>query len=100
MSTIRFQSGPWKLHEAEYPDAGGYVPPRVFSHADDDNPKFICEMSVRDGETELANGSLVAAAPEMYEAMAEFVHRVEIGEVLSKKTYAKFKEILAKVDSK
>lgn len=64
--------GPWRLVRAEYPDAGGYVEPRVFSYADPDNPKIICSMAVRDGETEEANGLMVAAAPEMYEALKPF----------------------------
>lgn len=33
-------------------------------------------------------------ATEMEEAMAEFIKRVEAGEVRSRKTYAKFKNIL------
>jgi hypothetical protein len=45
-----------------------------------------------------ANANLIAAAPEMYKAMTEFVHRCEIGEVRSVKTYAGFKAILAKAD--
>lgn len=43
-----------------------------------------------------ANAALIAAAPEMLEAMQEFVDRVEKGEVRSVKTYAKFKSIIAK----
>lgn len=42
-----------------------------------------------------ANAALIAQAPNMYSAMQEFVDRVEAGEVRSKKTYAKFKSILA-----
>ncbi len=41
-----------------------------------------------------ANARLIAAAPEMAEAMMIFVQRVERGEVKSKKTYAQFMEIL------
>jgi hypothetical protein len=74
-----FTPGPYKLHEAEYPDAGGYVPPRVFSHADPDKPTFICEMAVLDGATELANGNLVAASWEMYEALEEIDRLAEAG---------------------
>lgn len=62
---------PWRLVQAEYPDAGGYVEPRVFSYADPDNPKIICSMAVRDGETELANGLMVAAAPDLYKALKD-----------------------------
>lgn len=43
---------------------------------------------------------LIAAAPEMYEAISEFVARCEAGEVRSKKTYAKFKAILVKAEGR
>lgn len=38
---------------------------------------------------------LFAAAPALYDAMQEFVDRVDRGEVRSKATYGKFKAILA-----
>jgi hypothetical protein len=44
----------------------------------------------------LADCHLIAAAPDMAEAMAEFCSRVDAGEVRSTKTYAQFKAILAK----
>lgn len=53
----------------------------------------VCE-SVSDRD----DARLIAAAPEMYYAMAEFCRRVDAGEVRSVKTYAKFKAILAKID--
>lgn len=46
------------------------------------------------------NAHLIAAAPEMYEAIAEFVARCEAGEIRSRKTYAKFKAILAKAEGR
>lgn len=41
-----------------------------------------------------ANALLISKAPEMLEAMQEFCHRVDRGEVRSKRTYAKFKELI------
>jgi len=43
-----------------------------------------------------ANAKLIAAAPEMFEAMKIFVERCEKGEVRSTKTYNSFKEIIKK----
>lgn len=43
-----------------------------------------------------ANGTLCSIAPEMFDAMQEFIDRVDRGEVRSKKTYEKFKTILNK----
>jgi len=37
---------------------------------------------------------LIAAAPQMLEALEEFCARVDAGEVRSKRTYAKFKELI------
>ena len=77
--TTKFTPGPWRLYPAEYPDAGGYVEPRVFSILDPDTPKIICTMAVRDGDIELANGLMVAAAPEMYEALASLMKMIDDG---------------------
>jgi hypothetical protein len=44
------------------------------------------------------NGRLIAAAPEMYDAMKLFCDRVDRGEVRSTKTYNQFKEILNRID--
>ena len=49
-----------------------------------------------DEQEQLANAHLIAAAPDMADAMAEFCRRVEAGEIRSKKTYAQFQAILAK----
>lgn len=48
------------------------------------------------GNGTVGNAYLMAASPEMYEAMQEFVDRCESGDVRSVKTYDKFKAILAK----
>lgn len=47
-----------------------------------------------------ANAHLIAAAPEMLEALKEFVRRVEAGKIRSRHTYAKFKEIIRKAEGK
>ena len=52
----------------------------------------VCE-SVSDRD----DARLIAAAPEMYDAMAEFCSRFEAGDSLEE-TYAKFKAILAEID--
>lgn len=43
----------------------------------------------------VANAKLIAAAPDMLNAMQEFCDRVDRGEVRSKATYAKFKAIIS-----
>lgn len=45
-----------------------------------------------------ANAHLIAASPTMYEAIQEFCDRVERGEVRSKRTYTKFKELIKKIE--
>lgn len=51
-------------------------------------------------EQHAAEGRLHAAAPDMLEAIKWFVARVDAGEVRSAKTYAKFKEIIAKAEGR
>lgn len=43
-----------------------------------------------------ANARLIAAAPELLEACAEFVHKVDAGEARSKQSYAQMKAAIAK----
>ena len=57
----------------------------------------VVALSMKD-TSHIANANLIAAAPDMYEAMSEFVRRVDAGEVRSIKTYNSFKAILAKAD--
>lgn len=40
--------------------------------------------------------SILAAAPDLFEAAAEFCRRVEAGEIRSKRSYAAFKAALSK----
>jgi len=91
MSEAKFTPRPWKFSPAEYPDWGGYIEPRVFSVADPDCPNFICSMAVRNGETETANGLLVAAAPDMYEALRELLDATGEVEFGSAKMFAVLK---------
>ncbi|MGJ1362920.1 hypothetical protein ACR79B_20590 [Sphingobacterium spiritivorum] len=46
------------------------------------------------GESQKANALLISKAPEMLEAMQDFCRRVDCGEVRSKRTYTKFKELI------
>lgn len=79
MSEAKFTKGPW---EYDY---------RMIEVLADNRTKPVCF-----GVTDDNDGYLIAAAPEMYEAMQEFVNRVDRGEVRSTATYNKFKTILAK----
>lgn len=45
-----------------------------------------------------ANARLIAAAPDLLEAVKEFCRRVEAGEVRSIKSYAIFKAAIAKAE--
>lgn len=58
--------------------------------------KLVCLIHKHKTIEGIANAQLIAHAPEMLEAMQEFCERVERGEVRSRKTYAKFKDILTR----
>lgn len=62
-----FTPGPWIAEDEEFSEKGDYTAPQVFSCADEDNPKIVCELAVRSGME--ANAHLIAAAPDMYEAL-------------------------------
>jgi len=47
-----------------------------------------------------ANALLLAAAPELLEAMKWFCQRVDNGEVRSLRTYARFKELINKAEGR
>jgi len=49
------------------------------------------------GKEDKADAKLIAYAPQLLEAMIEFIERVEIGEIKSIKTYNKFKKLINKV---
>lgn len=61
----------------------------------------VCDADTGDAIARDANrehGALIAAAPDMREALAEFVRRVDAGEIKSRKTYSAFKAILARTE--
>jgi len=55
------------VEDEEFSAAGDYTEPQVFSCADEDNPKIICSLAVRNNME--ANAQLISAAPTMYEAL-------------------------------
>ena len=62
------------------------------------NIEFMCEVPEGFNATNYFVHPIATSGitPEMYEAMQEFVNRVDRGEVRSTATYNKFKTILAK----
>jgi hypothetical protein len=94
MSKHDFTSGPWSIRFGH--DKDNY-PYQIFSETGDNITTWgsIFRKAKAEGQN---NAYLIASAPDMYEAMEEFVHRCEIGEVRSVKTYAKFKAILEKAN--
>jgi hypothetical protein len=56
--------GPWELEDEETTEGGHYTPPQIFSVADEDEPKIVCILAVRNGVTETNNGRFIAHAPE------------------------------------
>ena len=69
----------------------------VQSHAitDQDGKNVCCGISPKIG-----HAHLIVMAPEMLAAMKEFVRRCEAGEIMSRKTYAQFKTIIAKAEAR
>ena len=63
----QFTPGPWIVEDEEFGEYGEYTKPQVFSCANEDNPKIICSLAVRNSME--ANAQLIAAAPTMYEAL-------------------------------
>lgn len=89
MADTKFTPGKWIIAGGYYLAALGGPPENEF--------RQICTFD-KDDDWEVeqaANKFLILAAPAMYGAMQEFCDRVEGGEVRSRKTYAKFKSILA-----
>lgn len=90
--------GPWKIVS----DAPLAVYPRYFIRADDDAGSpvaFLWEDGGSKGKpTQIANALLMAAAPEMYAACAEFIRKVECGEDLIPRSYAQMKQAVAKAE--
>lgn len=95
MTDFNHTPGPWA-------HAGKYL---VRLPEDPIHPKYvgpmICRTRIAGGpwgvkEAE-ANARLIALAPRMLDAIAEFVRKVEAGEARSKKSYAEMRAILAEL---
>jgi hypothetical protein len=94
MNETKFTPGPWKWTDSYKSDDGrdtwsllgneGYG--ILSCDGEGNSPQNVNN----------ADAHLIAAAPDMYEAMQEFCDRVDRGEVRSKYTYGKFKEVLRK----
>lgn len=93
--------GPWKFGRAGHPKDGAYD--WGLKAYVDGNFEVIAETFGRSSEAIYppaeANAKLIAAAPDMFAAMQEFVERVDKGEVRSTYTYNQFKAIIAEATS-
>lgn len=73
MSKTKFTPGPWKLHPNN-----DYI--FSFKSLDDwDNPRPICSPAViyKENEENEANARLIAAAPELYDAVKELLYALQ-----------------------
>lgn len=88
MSKLKHTPGPWKISFSSKEIASKYII--------DNNGTIITAVKPAMNHTKnvLADARLIAAAPEMLEGLIWFVKRVRSGEVRSKKTYAKFVELI------
>jgi hypothetical protein len=86
--TTKYTPGPWEHFaacEVTANDPAGESSHVLIAHTyESPNPK--------------ANARLIAAAPELADEARKFCARVEAGEIRSKRTYAAFKALLAKID--
>jgi len=59
--------------------------------------KTVCKVNYAQyiNHEALANAHLIAAAPDMFDAMLEFVERVDSGTIKSNYTYNRFQAVLA-----
>lgn len=93
--------GPWSISESIYTNEHGvkYVTiDHLVSGSGVIGLATVYEGCLDDGGDEMmANARLISIAPEMMEAMQEFCDRVDRGEVRSKRTYAKFKELIKSI---
>ena len=102
MAQDKHTPGPWRV---VIDDDGNPLSGRPSVEASDEldcaivhSDGFIQEYwrSARGDKEIHANARLIAAAPDMLEALQEFCRRVEAGEIRSKRTYAAFKALIAK----
>lgn len=96
MSKLQHTPGPW---DKDYNGTIGHIKtlckPDVHTKTIIKYRYNMCEEILTEEEIE-ANARLIAAAPEMLEALIWFVRRVRNGEVHSKRTYARYVEIIEK----
>jgi hypothetical protein len=83
MNEAKFTKGDWRVER--------FVNNKGFEIAFNDDGEVVADYVYEESDAHL-----IAAAPDMYDAMQELVDRVERGEVRSVKTYHKFKAILTK----
>jgi hypothetical protein len=73
MSDTKFTAGPWYTDTNK---AGDYTQIKAQPN------KFICECDGREKEYQNeANAKLISAAPDMYEAIKNYIQAIEAGEV-------------------
>ena len=85
---LKYTPGPWIVRSAGNLNLENEDKFHIIATKDD---KFILSTW---GEPNLPNAMLTAAAPDMLDALIWFVKRCRAGEVRSKKTYARYVEII------
>jgi hypothetical protein len=96
MST--YTRGPWAIDGTKIiSTVSWFVPPDESFGEPGIHTVVIDGRAAMGGDDTESDKRLIAAAPEMIEAMQWFCERVERGEVRNSKTYARFKEIITKV---
>ncbi|AUR87388.1 hypothetical protein NVP1100O_47 [Vibrio phage 1.100.O._10N.261.45.C3] len=79
MKEAKFTKGPWVLIDGQFSSEV-----EITTENRQENSKGkICEMDIyfdgQHGIEQPANAHLIAAAPEMYEMLAEVLHNMEVG---------------------
>ena len=79
MTTTKHTPGPWAADMEPTDDGQIYVYPAKYPEYDNDR-KDICDVHAYHGsEQRDANAALIAAAPELLEALNEILHCIEMG---------------------